>query len=334
MKMDISIAELSVTDDLCFTALHHVVIGLEKADLYQQLRLNNNCINKPDSLGRIPLHWAVIQGKSNAVQALLAHGAFPNCEDKEGMTPLHGLNLAPHCSQVDCALLLIEAGADVDALDVWGRTAFRIAVAFPTTDLKLVEILIEKGADVNVRDIYDQTPLLKSIRGDSKTTQLMLNNGAEVGVRNMYGNTPLSDAIYQNRPDQVQTLLEYGARTSEFLHLQPGRRARDGLINILHFTAWYGGIEVMQALEGTRHNICVSPRPIDDFDDHRNFRLAHGLENVSRDREAFAHLLSTVRLTYGTAEYANDLNDDDDDKDEEEVFVDAHDYPQNDATIV
>jgi hypothetical protein len=89
----------------------------------------------------------------------------------------------------------------------------------------------------------------------------------------------------------------------------------------------------MQALEGTQHNLCVSPQPIDDFDHYRNFRLAHGLENVSRVCEAFAHLLPTVRLNCETAEYANDLNEYDD-KDEEETFVNAHDYPHNDATIV
>lgn len=323
--MDISLAEMSITDDLCFTPLHHVVIGLEKADLYQQLRLNHSCINTHDSLGRSPLHWAVIQGNTTAIEALLGHGASPNSMDKEQMSSLHEVCQAPQSSQVGCARLLIDAGANVDATDSWGRTAFRIAVAFPSTGLDFVEMLIKEGAGVNVRDVYGQTPLLKSIRGNPCTTQLLLKHGASTEARDLYGNTPLSEAIFRNRTEQLKLLLEYGAMTNQLLKLQPGRRAREGDVNILHFTAWYGDIEVMRALEGSEQHFCLSPRPIDDFEQHREFRLANGLGAGTEDRDAFVRLLSTVRYSREKDQFFNDPEGED--SDEEENFIDAEEYP-------
>ena len=104
--MDISPTKTTITDDLCFTPLHHVVFGLEDADLQQQLRLNYDCINKLDSVGRSPLHWAVIRGSTSAVESLLAHGASLNAVDKEQMTPLHEVCRAPQASQTGCERFL------------------------------------------------------------------------------------------------------------------------------------------------------------------------------------------------------------------------------------
>ncbi|EED15180.1 serine/threonine-protein kinase ripk4, putative [Talaromyces stipitatus ATCC 10500] len=296
-KMDDLMTETSVTDDLCFTPLHHVVIGLEKADVYQQLRLNNNCINIPDSLGRSPLHWAVIQGNTSIIAALLEHGAFPGSRDKEQMTPLHEVCRAPQSSQAACARLLIDSGADVDARDSWGRTALRIAVGFTNTSPDLIEILLEEGADVNDSDIYGQTPLLKSIRAQSCIMELLLKHGASTEATDIYGNTPLSEAIYRNSAEQLNLLMKYGSKTNQLLDLQPGRRAREGRINILHFTAWYGGIEVMRALESSEQYLCRSPDPIDDFVQYKEVRLAHGLGVGKEEYEAFVHLLSTVKYS-------------------------------------
>lgn len=312
-------------DELCFTPLHDVVIGFENADLYQQLRLNKYSINTPDSLGRSPLHWAVIQGNVSAVAAFLAHGAFPNSRDKEQMTPLLNLCQSPQSSQAACARVLIDAGADVDARDTWGRTALRVAVGFTSTSLEFIELLLDKGADVNARDIYNQTPLLKSIRGNPGTTQLLLKHEASTEVRDTYGNTPLSEAIYRNSAEQLKLLLKYGAKTDQLLELHPRCRAREGPVNTLHFAAWYGGIEVMRALEGSDQHACFSLRPIDDFVQHKEFRLSNGLSAGEEDYEAFVHLLSTIKHTCEKGRCSRNEKADDDD-DEGDDFADAEEH--------
>jgi ankyrin repeat protein len=45
-------------------------------------------INATDSLGRTPLHHAVLECQRGAVAALLAHGVDVNVRDNDGQTPL------------------------------------------------------------------------------------------------------------------------------------------------------------------------------------------------------------------------------------------------------
>lgn len=165
-------------------------MALKNADLRQQLRLNKADINSSDTFGRSLVHWAVITGNSNAVETLLDHGASATSPDREQMTPLHDIFLAPSSSQLQCAQLLLNAGAEINALDAWRRTPFRIAVGYAAISQDLLHMLINEGADINQRDIYSQSPLLKSVQGSNDTTQLLLNHNADTGARDAYGNTP------------------------------------------------------------------------------------------------------------------------------------------------
>ena len=185
-------------------------------------------------------------------------------------------------------------------------------------------MLMDNGANVNTRDTYSQTPLLKSINADNRVTELLLKNGACTEGTDVYGNTALSEAIFRNRADQIRLLLRYGAKTNQLLDIKPGRRVREGDVSILHFVAWYGDIEVMRAFEGTEQVYCDAPRPIDDFEQHRALRLMNGLGVGEEDREAFGHLMSTVR-------YLHDEDDPCIDSESEESndgdnFTDAEEY--------
>ena len=60
------------------------------------------------------------------------------------------------CSNIDSALLLINAGADVNAGDIHNLTALMRSVHY---DSELVKILIKNGADVNARDFHGKTAL-------------------------------------------------------------------------------------------------------------------------------------------------------------------------------
>ena len=62
--------------------------------------------------------------------------------------------------------LLIEAGANVNDKDGYGRTALIYAAKKNSVDL--VKILIEAGADVNVKDGYGNTALYYALKSDVK----------------------------------------------------------------------------------------------------------------------------------------------------------------------
>jgi ankyrin repeat protein len=328
-QMDLTLDEPSVTDDLCFTPLHHVVIGLEQADLRQQLRLNSIYINTLDSIGRSPLHWASIMGNSAAVSVLLEHGASPTTKDKEQMTPLHDIFLAPSLTQKQCAQLLLDSGAEVNALDFWERTALRIAVSYQSISLDFLEMLIDKGADVNCRDMYQQSPLLKSIQGSREATQLLLSHGADTELPDIYGNTPVLEAIYRENPERLQLLLEHGANINRDFQLKPGRRARDGLVHLLDFVVWYGNVEIMRIIEESIVYPFQLSHPVDNLEQFQNFRLANGRKAGGEEQDAIARILSKIVVANAPGSYFSSRGvDSDDEKDDcnNEIFVDAQEH--------
>ncbi|TGJ87592.1 hypothetical protein E0Z10_g1213 [Xylaria hypoxylon] len=287
-----NIDEVGVHNDLRFTPLHYIVIGLEKADLRQQLRLNGVHMDSADAFGRSPLHWAAITGNISAIEALIEHGASTTCVDKQQMTPLHAVYLAPSSSQAQCGRLLVASGADVDALDVWNRTPIRIAAGFNNTSLEFLDMLVQKGADVNHRDSYGQSALLKSIQGRKEVTQLLIHHGADTDARDKYGNTPVLEAIYRDKPEKLQALLEHGSRIDEPFELKPGRSARSGPIHLLDYVAWYGGTAVMKVIEempDCRYHLSY---PRDSVEAFRDFRLANGRKAEEKECEAFRRILS------------------------------------------
>ncbi|OBT41069.1 hypothetical protein VE00_10294 [Pseudogymnoascus sp. WSF 3629] len=306
------------------------VIGLEKADLRQQLRLNKADINSSDTFGRSLVHWAVITGNSNAVETLLDHGASANSPDREQMTPLHDIFLAPSSSQLQCAQLLLNAGAEINALDTWGRTPFRIAVGYATINQDLLLMLINEGADINQRDIYSQSPLLKSIQGSNDTTQLLLNHSADTEARDAYGNTPILEAIYRSQPKKLQMLLRHGAKTNEYFELKPGRRARGGPTHVLDFVVWYGSVEIMQVIEESANSDFYLSHPVDAFGLYRDFRLANERKAGSEESEAFVRILSRAEHSYEVVRVHSDISaaesEEDDSSSGDEVYEDAHDY--------
>ncbi|RWA04179.1 hypothetical protein EKO27_g10925 [Xylaria grammica] len=310
----LDIDEHGIHNDLRFTPLHYVITGLEKADLHQQLRLNGAYTDSADAFGRTPLHWAVITGNISAVEILIEHGASPTCVDKQHMTPLHAMYLAPSSSQMQCGRILIDSGADVDALDAWKRTPLRIAAGFHNTSLEFLDVLVQKGADIDRRDMYGQSPLLKSIQGRKEVTKLLLCRGADTKARDEYGNTPVLEAIYRNKPQWLRMLLEHGAKIDEPFELKPGRPARSGPISLLDFIAWYGGTEVMGVIEDALDCHYHFSYPRDNVEESRDFRLANGLKAGEKEREAFGRILSKLRLY-------NDGEDND-----AESFFDAHEY--------
>jgi len=81
-------------------------------------------LNVKNVRGSAPLHLAAINPDPSAIAVLLNAGADVNAVDEDGFTPLH---MAAFHRQADYALLLLEAGADVNAKTVAGRTPLSMA---------------------------------------------------------------------------------------------------------------------------------------------------------------------------------------------------------------
>lgn len=99
-----------------------------------------------------PLHYAARGGHEEAVRLLLDAGAQVNSKDIFGRIPLH---LAHEKSVV---ALLLDHGADVNARDDKGWTCLHWAASSRQAySLETIRLLLEKGADSKLKDLEGKT---------------------------------------------------------------------------------------------------------------------------------------------------------------------------------
>ncbi len=127
--------------------------------------------------GQTALMWAGAQLQPEMVKLLLANGAQVDARStvrewtrkvsseprpKElaqgGLTPLM---FAARTGCIECAELLLGAGADINLTDPYGVTPLVVATLNLQNDF--AAYLVEKGADINQWDLYGRTPLYVAI---------------------------------------------------------------------------------------------------------------------------------------------------------------------------
>ncbi len=156
-----------------------------KADAIRVLLEANASLNAKESWGgTTPLMWAVSEGHIEAAGVLIAAGADVNARSHyvaaangrgfEGRTPLADaaeakpadfasgwlspLMLAAREGDVGMARVLLDAGADVNAVAGDGKTA--LALAIFNGNYEVASVLVDSKADVNTADSQRFTPLV------------------------------------------------------------------------------------------------------------------------------------------------------------------------------
>lgn len=146
------------------------------------------------------------QGDSTIVEWLLQAGVSAKApEPRRRVTALHNAAVQGH---ERIALQLLDAGADVNALDWQGNTP--VALAAFAAQPKLVKLLLSRNADPNV-DVAaagGMPTLCAAVYGaDANTVRLLLQAGANPSRTDAFGNTPQALAQRMRREDLV-TLLQ------------------------------------------------------------------------------------------------------------------------------
>ncbi len=101
-----------------------------------------------DRGGRIPLHYAALEGTADDVTRLLQGGQDVHAVDHAGFTPLH---FAAQDGRPDNARVLIAAGAGVNAADAKGETPLKKAVMSIHDYVGVIKVLRENGADPTIK---------------------------------------------------------------------------------------------------------------------------------------------------------------------------------------
>ena len=176
--------------------------------------------------GFTPLIYAAREGCIPCVQALIDGKADLDLTDPQRVT---ALNVALQNRHFDLAKILIDAGADINKWDFYGRTPLYNAIDMNTppriglpdlpvldkaTAFDIVKLLLDKGADPNIQLIHrpryraaitergtdiilsaGATPLLRAARAaDIPVMKLLLARGAIATLPDQYGVTPFMAA--------------------------------------------------------------------------------------------------------------------------------------------
>ena len=195
-------------EELGFSKLHKIVLGIVSGSLAQHLTSNAQEINECDNSGRTCLSWAAQRGDAPAVNLLLEHNADPNIATPRGMTPLH---FAVEALTPTCIAPLLAHGADPFAVDHGMHTTLHFAVSYHDDEEYLLPIL-RVGADLNAKTTYDYTPLIFAIcKGRIRAATCFLDHGADINLVGQYGQSPVQYAVEYNSHACLRLLLDRGA---------------------------------------------------------------------------------------------------------------------------
>lgn len=124
---------------------------------------------------------------SDVASALLARGASPNaCCNVLGGTALHE---TAHVDNDATAMVLIAAGADINAKDVLQDTALHVAAL--SNSVTVATILIRAGAELNAKDSIGETPLHHAAEfGNVEIVDVLLAAGANASATSDDGSVP------------------------------------------------------------------------------------------------------------------------------------------------
>lgn len=202
-----------------------------EGDLFQAVRSNDRslvkallksgeAVNAQDEDGNTPLFMACLYSDADIVKLLLDAGADINATNAVGATPLMRAATRP-----EQAALLLAAGADVKARSGLGNTALILA-ARQRGNLTTVQRLLDAGADVNAANVFGATPLMAAVAAeDLETAELLLDRGADLEAAPAMsqggfifggGRTALMWAAFRGDEAMLKLLLDRGAKVDAF----------------------------------------------------------------------------------------------------------------------
>ncbi|MDH6493740.1 ankyrin repeat domain-containing protein [Streptomyces sp. SAI-127] len=108
-----------------------------------------------DRLGRVAVHYAVVDGDVVGVRAALAQGADPGAADGAGWTPLR---FAAQAQEPVIVEELLAAGVSVDVPDGQGNTALWRVVFSYRGDPAVLRLLLAAGANAGLENRHGISP--------------------------------------------------------------------------------------------------------------------------------------------------------------------------------
>jgi ankyrin repeat protein len=175
----------------------------------QHFLAHGSDVDERDESWSTPLDLAAATGQVAIAVMLLDAGADIEAADEPAeMHPLHLAALGDHW---EMARLLLDRGADLEAGDSQGRSPLALAAAYG--NVAVGSELLAAGANPLARDsVYHDTPVHNAVIADSlDMVELLLSRGGDVNARSGNGELPLDYAASKNRLPMIEFLVAHGA---------------------------------------------------------------------------------------------------------------------------
>lgn len=259
---------------------------LRRAAFLGQVQVVEECLDRGadvnccDGVGRTSLHYAVAGGFTGVLEKLLKIPVKVDARDKKQWTALH---IAVSKNQLECARLLLQAGADIQlqlahncAPCRCGKTlSSPIHFAAIQGNRAMSELLCDHGACVNDQDRSERRPLhYAAFRSKVDYVKWLLEKGAEVSALDIHRRSALHAAGLSGQIENARMLLESGSDVTQ-------RDVWD--MTPLHITLVRKNIQLADFL--LQHGADKPESPLlSDLDTTIAATLAEGLQEPKRDK--------------------------------------------------
>lgn len=182
-------ADVNATDKEGMSLLHQAV-HYSKKNLVTTLLKANADIDAKTLRGNTALHIAILHDQTaglTIVSQLFAKGANPYLKNQNGISPLHD---ALHHGKIKCVQLLLQSAASMEITNENEEI-----VLFGAKSESMLAELVNAGANINAKDIQGRTVLhLAAADGDLDLVRLLLRYGAHVHARSHDELTAMDEA--------------------------------------------------------------------------------------------------------------------------------------------
>ncbi|XP_077442890.1 ankyrin repeat and SOCS box protein 2-like isoform X2 [Stigmatopora argus] len=188
-------------------AVHQAAWLNREACLRVLLTARPGTVNERGDRGETPLLVAVSGEHAGCASLLLEKGADPDAVDRDRETPLYKA-----CERDNAALvaLLLNHGAAVDPKCFQGWTALHEAAC--RDNVEICQMLLKAGGKHSPRDNHGITPLFTAAQGGRLASlRLLVKHGADINSQAVDGATPLHEAAKNGHDHIVDFLLSQKA---------------------------------------------------------------------------------------------------------------------------
>ncbi len=162
-------------------------------------------VDQSGELGATPLGIAAFRGNTEMVRALLDAGATFEIE-------VFHTAISESGDDTEIVQVFLDHGAEIDQQAGIGNGHTALMYAAEFGHIEVGKLLLENGADINAVDNYNDPALnVAAFHGHLEFAKMLVEMGAELDVRGFGNRTALGHAVSQGHEEVAAYLKEAGA---------------------------------------------------------------------------------------------------------------------------